>query len=114
MIQSCDQGVRATLYTPGDLNDQVYACFDNAKVAGIASPGTYAAVGLIYCGINTAIPGSYLITYIVNSGGGSSAMTNRTVTVLSACEAGQRQCSDGTCQEHLECKFGKCRDSAPL
>ncbi len=99
VIVGCDQGVRATLYTPGDLNNQVYACLDKAKAAGIASPGTYAAVGLLYCGINTAVPGSYLITYLVNSGSGNSVTASRTVTVLSVCESGQQQCSDGSCQD---------------
>ncbi len=104
VILNCDQGVRATLYTPGDLNSQVYACFDKAKAAGITNPRTYAAVGLLYCSINSAVAGSYVVTYLVNgdSGVSVSVTTTRTVMVLSVCLAGQQQCPDGTCQD-CEC-----------
>ncbi len=71
MYKGCDQGVRATGASPGDLNGRVVACAAAASVAGLANPLVYDAVGVLYCGINSAQPG----TYQVASSAASTAQT---------------------------------------
>ena len=77
---------------------QVYACAAAASAAGLTRPQTYDAVGLLYCGINSAKPGSYQVVYSVTSGSsGAFVTTSRTVIVFTACDAGTTLCQDGSC-----------------
>lgn len=84
------------LYAAGDLDGQILACQAQAIAAGISNPRTYDAVGVLYCGINTAVPGTYLVTYSVTAAG-QTVSAQRTVIVDQDCQAGTRLCDDGTC-----------------
>ncbi len=83
------------------------ACAANGVAAGIASPLTYQQVGLLYCGIDTTVPGTYTITYTAqvsfNGNTGPLATATRTVVVLSVCSTGEQLCSDGLCSEGGSC-----------
>jgi hypothetical protein len=94
---NCDQGARATAVTSGDLNRQVYACASNATAAGLANPQVYEAVGVLYCGISSSLPGTYKVIYSVTSSNGVVVTATRTVVVFPVCESGTQLCSDGTC-----------------
>ncbi|KAJ9529442.1 hypothetical protein QJQ45_013710, partial [Haematococcus lacustris] len=64
-----------------------------AVAAGIAMPLPYTQVGLLYCGINGDVPGTYDITYSVanNVGGaqGVSVTVTRVLIVQQVCDAGE-------------------------
>lgn len=91
---NCDLGATATQTINGDLNGAVRACKEKAT---LANPSPYAIVGLLYCGINVMVPGSYFITYSVSGLNGTSASVQRLVVVLSTCAEGLQQCLDGSC-----------------
>ena len=61
-VSACDAGALATLFSPGDLNSQMYACYDRAVAAGIQHPLTFSAAGVAYCGIDASTPGTYQVT----------------------------------------------------
>ena len=84
------------LYAAGDLDSQIVACQAQAVAAGISNPRTYDAVGVLYCGIDTAVPGTYLVTYVVTAAG-QTVSAQRTVIVDQDCQAGTRLCDDGSC-----------------
>ena len=91
---NCDLGATATQTTTGDLNGMIRAC---STLAPTSNPSPYAIVGLLYCGINSMVPGLYTITYSVSGRNGTSASVQRSVVVLSTCTPGLQQCSDGSC-----------------
>ncbi len=97
-IQYCDQGAQASLDSPGDLNNKIYACYDMALASGIKSPKTYDAVGVQYCGINTTLPGQYVVTYSVSSVS-TTVYAYTTVVVVDECLPGSLACADGQCYE---------------
>jgi hypothetical protein len=95
-VSNCDQG--ATASVPGYNSSSallVYAC---AAQSGIANPSPYSFSGLLYCSINTAVPGTYQIMYTVTYMGVSASVT-RTVTVTPACPSGSQVCPDNTCSD---------------
>ena len=59
----------------------------------------YAAVGLLYCGIDTTQPGTYIVTFTVVHDNNATVSVQRTVVVQSLCRPGEVACSDGTCGE---------------
>ena len=63
----------------------------------MASPKSYASVGLLYCGIDTTQPGTYTVTFTASNDNSASVSVQRTVVVLPSCNAGEQACSDGTC-----------------
>ncbi|GAX81803.1 hypothetical protein CEUSTIGMA_g9231.t1 [Chlamydomonas eustigma] len=96
-FSNCDQGATAAL--PGVSNSssalQVYAC---ASQSGLANPSPYSSVGILFCGINTAVPGTYQIVYTVTYMG-STASVARTVVVTPACPSGSQVCPDNSCSD---------------
>ncbi|GAX77705.1 hypothetical protein CEUSTIGMA_g5148.t1 [Chlamydomonas eustigma] len=105
LVTGCDQGVIATAVTSGDLNSQVYACQAQALANGVTAPLTYQSSGVIaaYCGINSAVPGTYSVIYTVSNGNGATATATRTVVVAASCPAGEVSCSDGSCAPSGSC-----------
>ena len=59
----------------------------------------YAAVGLLYCGIDTTQPGTYTVTFTVVHGNNATVSVQRTVVVQPLCSPGEVACSDGACGE---------------
>ncbi|KAG1675992.1 hypothetical protein FOA52_014236 [Chlamydomonas sp. UWO 241] len=103
MGTTCDAGVMATLHTPNDMRTCVIACADKARAVGISEPMPYAAVGLMYCGINVNVPGVYKVKYTVQAGRGPLAIGIRTVIVEAECPAGEAMCTTGTCSSDGMC-----------
>ncbi|KAG1675986.1 hypothetical protein FOA52_014230 [Chlamydomonas sp. UWO 241] len=98
MGMNCDPGAVATLVEPDDMRTYVFACADQTS-DGLS----YAAVGLLYCGINVNVPGSYKVTYTVQAGSGPVATGTRTVIVEDDCLPGEALCTTGTCSSDGVC-----------
>eukprot|EP00854_Cymbomonas_tetramitiformis_P015050 gene15050-17786_t len=97
----CDWGVKAHDALDGDLTGLVTACAPNASVESLYM---YDDVGLGKCGIDTAVPGQYNISYKARNSLGAEAQTVRRITVQAECEPWERLCDSMlTCSERTVC-----------
>ncbi|KAJ9507832.1 hypothetical protein QJQ45_019262 [Haematococcus lacustris] len=98
-VRGCEQGAVAIRQVHGDTNAEIRLCADKALAAGIAQPLPYQQVGLLYCGLDTAQPGRYPLTFTAGAASqqGPAAAVTRTLVVEQLCEPGESLCSDGLC-----------------
>ncbi|PNW72097.1 hypothetical protein CHLRE_16g682550v5 [Chlamydomonas reinhardtii] len=97
----CDAGVAAWDARDGRLDALVRVCGS----APLRPPtGASPVPILIACGISTAAPGAYNITYVVTNSRGVAGSTWRQLTVRAGCLPGEALCPDRvTCSVDLVC-----------
>ncbi|KAG2445957.1 hypothetical protein HXX76_000560 [Chlamydomonas incerta] len=95
---NCDPGAKASLRSLGDLNHRIVACADKVK----QNPQPYSVVGLQYCGIDTASPGTYTITYHLSWPSVGTLIIKRQLLVVERC-VGESLCPDGFCSVDQSC-----------
>ncbi|KAK3237662.1 hypothetical protein CYMTET_52282 [Cymbomonas tetramitiformis] len=100
--QVCDKGATATDALDGDLTARILACSPDGASMRLDTKGVSA------CGVDTDVPGVYLVTFSVSNSAGLSAYATRNVTITPACPIGEVLCrsgeacsSDGVCLQDL-------------
>ncbi|KXZ53417.1 hypothetical protein GPECTOR_7g1315 [Gonium pectorale] len=92
----CDPGATATDAEDGNLGPLVRAC--GALFGGSSGYGGSLAA----CGLNTAVPGDYVINFTVVDSGGASAWAARTLRV---CPRDEVVCDDLSCSTDGVCSL---------
>eukprot|EP00873_Tetraselmis_striata_P037232 jgi/Tetstr1/457496/TSEL_044078.t1 len=96
----CERGATAHDPLQGDLTADVVACPSGAP-AGLVLP--FAQYGLSTCGLDTSVPGKYVLEFSVLNDEGLGARISREVWVDDICPGGERLCGNSRCSVETVC-----------
>eukprot|EP00873_Tetraselmis_striata_P011509 jgi/Tetstr1/431773/TSEL_021272.t3 len=92
----CERGVTAEDALQGDLTELVVACPGMQRLR-------FAQYGVSSCGLDTSVPGRYVIKLEVTNDAGLSAAVSREVFVEDVCPSGERLCRNMLCSMDTIC-----------